>query len=252
MGLTDSSGLSAADIAAVVGNGNGGFGFGNEGGAWWILILFLFAFMGNGFGYGGGSGPYTMNVDATMQRGFDQSALINGINGLNTAVNTGFSNAAIGRCNSDMAMMQGFNGITSQMMANEMARQQCCCETKQAIGDLKYTVATENCADRAAVSDGIRDVLAAINASTQTVIDKMCQQEIEALKARNSELQTQVTMQNLAASQAVQTSQILQDNSAQTAQLINRIAPYPVPSYSVPNPYVNGCYQNGCGCGTLA
>lgn len=147
------------------------------------------------------------------------------------------------------------NGLQMQMMNNEMARQQCCCDTKQAIADVKYTIATENCADRATVSDGIRDVIANQNANTQallqnqnqgiqTIIDKMCQQEIDALKTQNANLQTQVTMQNLAASQAAQTAQLIQDNNAQTASLINRIAPYPVPSYQVPNPYVN----NSCGC----
>lgn len=272
MSLTESSGgLSAADVAAVMnGNGNNGNGFGFGGdGAWWLLVLFLFAFGGNGWGNGfGGGNPGFVNVDNGVQRGFDQSAVMSGINSLNAAVTNGFSNSAI-------STLQGFNGLgmqlsndrfdvvnaitntgynlQSQMMANEMARQQCCCDTKAAIADLKYTVATENCADRAAVSDGIREIIANQNANTQSIKDMLCQQEIETLKTQNTNLQTQLNMQNLAASQATQTAQLMQDNNVQTQALIQRIAPYPVPSYNVPNPYANqgcGCYAN-MGCGSM-
>ena len=64
----------------------------------------------------------------------------------------------------------------------------------------------------------------------------MCQQEIDALKAQNVNLQNQVNMQNLAASQAAQTAALIADNTAQTQYLVNRISPYPVPSYTVANP----------------
>lgn len=280
MALTDGNGgLSAADVAAVMGNGGNSWGFGGDG-AWWLLVLFLFAFNGNGWGNGYGNNG---GMVGDMQRGFDQSAVMNGISGIQAAVSNGFADAAVAQCNQTANLLQGFNGIgaqiannrfdivsalnqagynlQNQMMVNEMARQQCCCDTKQAISDVKYTIATENCADRSVISDGIRDVIANQNANTQallqnqtqgiqTIIDKMCQQEIDALKTQNANLQTQVTMQNLAASQAAQTAQLISDNNAQTAQLINRIAPYPVPSYTVANPYVNNsCYnQNPCGC----
>jgi len=88
----------------------------------------------------------------------------------------------------------------------------------------------------------------------QAIMDKLCQQEIDALKTQNANLQTQLNMQNLAASQATQTAQLIQDNNAQTAALINRIAPYPVPSYQVANPYVNnscGCFNNSNCCGNV-
>lgn len=102
---------------------------------------------------------------------------------------------------------------------------------------MKYTIATENCADRAAISDGIRDVIANQTANTQAILDKMCQQEIEAKNSEIANLRTQLNMQNLAASQTAQTAQIIADNTAQTQYLVNRVAPYPIPSYSVPNPY---------------
>lgn len=243
MSLADGNGLSAADIAAVTGNNGNGFGsFGGDG-AWLILILLLFAaFNGNGWGGNGGGGgmayPYMMgNIDNGVQRGFDQSAVMNAIGNLNATVSNGFSDAAVAQCNQTMNLMNGFSGVqmqlanlgsglTNTMMQNEMARQQCCCDTKQAIADLKYTIATEACSDRAAVSAGV-----------QTIIDKINQQELENLKAQNASLQTQLNMQALAASQTMQTSQLIADNTAQTQYIVNRVAPYPIPSYTVPNPF---------------
>lgn len=229
--MLTSSDMSPADIAAVT---NGGDGLGANGNIWWVFILFLFM-MGwgnNGFGYGGGNG-----VGSEVQRGFDQSAVMNGINNLTT-----------GQCNQTMNIMQGLNGLQSAMtasatglnntmMQNEMARQQCCCDTKQAIADLKYTIATEACADRAAVTAGV-----------QSVLDKLCQQELETLRVQNANLQTQLNMANLAASHNAQTAAIQADNAAQTQYIVNRIAPYPVPSYQVANPY-SGIGYGGCGCG---
>lgn len=246
----ENGGLSAADIAAITGNNNGnGFGFGGDG-AWLILILLLFAAFGNGNSWGGnGGGMYPwMNTNNDVQRGFDQSAVMAGINGINSTLANGFADSAVAQCNQTASMLQGFSGVQSQiantgfnltstMMQNEMARQQCCCDTKQAIADLKYTVATENCADRAALSEALQNVINSNNANTQAILDKMCQQEIEALKTQNANLQTQLNMQNLAASQATQTN-----------QLLNRIVPNPIPAYVVSNPYgANGCMCNSCG-----
>lgn len=243
--------LSAADVAAVTrNNGNGGFGWGGDG-AWWLIVLFLFAFAGNngfGGGFGGGGNmfyPWMMgNTQNDVQRGFDQSAVMSGINGLTAAVSNGFANAEVSRCNAQTNVLQSMNGLA-------MSLQNCCCENRAGLADLKYTVATENCADRAAVSDGIRDILAATQAQTQTILDKMCQQEIDALKTQNANLQTQINLANLRASQNDQTSRILADNAAQTLALEQYLNPTPVPAYPVANP--NCCNQNwgynNCGCG---
>jgi hypothetical protein len=102
-------------------------------------------------------------------------------------------------------------------------------------------VATEACADRSAISDALKDVIASNTANTQAIIDKMCQQEIDALKAQNQQLQMQAYLSNLAASQNAQTAELLNDNAAQTATLLRNLNPVPVPAYVVPNP--------GCGCG---
>jgi hypothetical protein len=118
----------------------------------------------------------------------------------------------------------------------QSALQNCCCENRASIADLKYTVATEACADRSAISDALQTVIASNTANTQRILDKMCQQEIDALKAQNLELQNRVNMQNLAASQVAQTAQLIADNTAQTQYIVNRVAPYPIPAYTVANP----------------
>lgn len=223
MALTDyGSGLSAADVAAVTNGGGNGFGF-NGDGAWWLLILFLFMMNGNSFGRGGYG-------DSGMQRGFDQQAVIGGINNLTTAVSNGFANAEVSRCNGNLNTLQALNGITS------------------GLADIKYTVATENCADRSSLNEALRDVIASQNANTQAILDKMCQQEIEAKNETIANLRTQLNMQSLAASQNAQTAQILANNAAQTQALEQYLNPTPVPAYVVQNP--NCCNSGWCGsCG---
>ena len=225
MSLVSNDGLSAADIAAVTGN-NGGFGNGFGGdGAWWLLVLFLFASNGNW-----GNGGYGGGVGSEVQRGFDQNAVMNGINGLNMS-------------------LAGINQNISQMgynMSSQFAN--CCCENRLGIANLGADIAREACADRAAVANGIRDILASNQANTQAILDKMCQQEIDAKNTEIANLRTQLNMQNLAASQAAQTAQLIADNTAQTQYVVNRIAPYPVPSYTVPNPYAYNGVNAMCGC----
>ena len=247
MSLTSSE-MSAADIAAVTGND----GFGNGNGAWWI-ILFLFALGWGGYGYGNGGGN---GVDAYMQRGFDQTAVMSGINGLTSAVANGFANAEVSRCNGQTNILQAMNnnqmGTIQGMNTLAMGLQNCCCENRASVADLKYTVATEACADRSAISEALRDVIANNTANTQAILDKMCQQEIDALKTQNANVQTQLNMMNLAQSQTAQTAQILADNANQTNALEQYLAPVPRPAYIVANPNGCNCGNNfGCGCGSF-
>lgn len=248
--MFNNNGYSLSDIAAATGNGNnGGFGGFNGDGAW-IFLLFIIVLMGgwgNGYGYGNGGGAVTADV----QRGFDQSAVINGINGLTAAVNNGFSGAEISRCNTQANVLQTLNNnqanLSTQLNTIAMNQQQCCCQNRAGLADLKYTVATEACADRSAVSDALKDVIASNTANTQAILDKLCQQEIDALKAQNQQLQMQSYLASLAASQNAQTGQILNDNAAQTTTLLRALDPTPIPAYIVQNP--NGCNCNsGCGC----
>lgn len=258
------------------GGGGDGFGWGGNG-AWWLLVLFLFAANGNGFGFGnGGAYPQMLatNTNNDVQRGFDQQAVmtglgdltgaIGGINqalcsgfaGINATVNQGFATAEASENARQIANMQQTFALQSQLA-------QCCCDNRLATANLQSTVLAENCADRAAVSDGIRDVLANQTANTQALInttnqavqgvmDKICQLELDAKNQRIADLQQQLTMANLAASQTAQTARILSDNAAQTAALEQYLNPVPIPAYVVQNPSCcnTGYYQNtGCGCG---
>ena len=251
--FNNSNGYSLADIAAATGNdNNGGFGFNGDGA--WILILFILILAGGwgGYGFNGGGGGAGY-VTADVQRGFDQSAVINGLTGIAGAINTGFSNAEVSRCNAQANILQTLNNnqsnLSSQLNTIAMNQQNCCCENRAGLADLKYTVATEACADRNAVASALRDVIASNTANTQAILDKLCQQEIDALKAQNQELQMQSYLANLAASQNAQTGQILTDNAAQTTALLRALNPAPIPAYVVANPYGCNC-ANSCGCGT--
>lgn len=254
----------------------GGYGNGSGMGAWggdglfWIIILFLFMVMGgwNNNGYGnGGSTPYVVNND--IQRGFDQATLTNGITDISTGLCNGFAGVQQSLCNGfagvNAGVANGFaqaeisnnarqiadmqqqfasqTAITSGMTGLQSQLAQCCCDNRAATNDLKYVISTEACADRSAISDALKDVIASNTANTQAILDKLCQQEIDALKTENANLQTQLNLANLGASQNAQTATILADNAAQTAQLLPKA---PVAAYVVPSPYA---YQNQCGCG---
>lgn len=252
MSLIDGNGLSAADVAAVTGN-NGSFGsFGGDG-AWLILILLLFAaFNGNGWNgngnNGSGSGQF-YGYQADLQRGFDQQAVMGGINGLRASIAAMTTQNCSDAYNSLLAVQNAQNSLNQGINSLSMGLQNCCCENRAAIADLKYTIATEACADRNAVSNGVRDIIQNQTQGIQTILDKLCQQEIDALKTQNANLQTQINLANLQASQNGQTAQILADNAAQTAALRQALSPTPVPAYIMPNPNGCGCNTyNACGC----
>lgn len=250
--------LSAADVAAVVGsaNGNNG-GFGNWGdGSFWIIILFLFAMFGgwNNGGFGGGNGGGAMNQYPAIQQGFDQASIMNSLNSIQSGICNGFASAESAAATRQMASMQqdfasltamnqGFNNVTSQL-AN------CCCENRLATANLSADLAREACADRAAVSDALRDVLTANNASTQRILDQMCQDKIDAKNEQIANLRQQLNMMQLASSQSAQTAALIANNDAQTAALEQYLAPVPRPAYIVQNPSCcNNNFNNGCGCG---
>lgn len=257
MSLSDhnSGGLSAADMAAVLGNNRGGYaGFGGDS-AWWLIVLFLFAMSGNGFGnwggnFGGGAIPYMMNntTNNDVQRGFDQQAVINALSGINTAVSTGFANAEVSRCNSQANILQSMNNIS-------MGLQNCCCENRAGLADLKYTVATEACADRNAISNALNDLKTFTAGGFQSITDKLCQLELDNIKQQYANVLAENNALKFAQSQTAQTAQIIANNNAQTAALEQYLNPPAIPAYVVQNPnccnnqYYRSC---GCGCGNVA
>lgn len=85
------------------------------------------------------------------------------------------------------------------------------------------------------------DIIDNANANSRAILDFLTQDKIATLTAENQSLKFQ-------ASQAAQNAFITANQEAQTAELIRRINPMPVPAYQVPNPYA-GCGCNPCGCG---
>ena len=265
MSLTSES-MTPADIAAVTGNrGNGGFGYGD--GALWIIILFLFAAMNgwgnNGNGGGGNSGAGNLfpwiNQSNQMSEGFRDQMLNTQMNGIQNSITAGFGDIQTALCggfagvnasitNAQMAdmqlafaaqnsMNQGFNGLQSQLA-------QCCCDNRLATCQTQNIVQSEGAATRLAIQN-----------QTQSILDKLCQLELDGLKQDNANLRTQLNMANLAASQVAQTAQILQGQNNEVDALYNRLRSCPVPTQPVygsqPIFTCNG-NQGGCGCGGMA
>lgn len=241
MSLTENGNGMIMPVAPTGGFGNSGF----CGDGWWV-ILFLFALMGNNGwgGFGGGSGeiyPW-MNQSNQINGGFRDQMINDGISNLQNTVAAGFAGVEQGANSRQIANMQTMFDMQTQF-------NNCCCENRLGLANLGSDIAREACADRAAVSDGIRDVIANQNAGVQRIIDQLCSDKIDAKNEKIADLERQLTMANLAASQGAQTARILADNAAQTVALEQYLNPTPVPAYTVPNP---NCCQNfgyGCGCG---
>lgn len=263
-------------------------GFGGFGGDWsWILLLLLISNGGwGGFGgWGGmmgagmlgadmGLGLYPwMNQAELTQGGFNQQStntalngiqsavngignqLCNGVNDITQAVNAGFANAETSNNARQIAnMQQAFaaqTAVSQGMNALATQQQNCCCETREAIAAANAANIQEHCQDRYDAQSNTRDIIGAVTAGIQSIKDELCNDRYNAVIRENETLRTQLSMKDLAASQAAQTAQLIQDNNAQTAALIQRIAPYPVPTVPFQGFYGNGF--GGCGgCGNCA
>ena len=277
MSLTTDS-MSAADIAAITGNSRANGGFGYDGGLWWIIILFLFGMYGgwgnNGAGNNGGAGglyPW-LNQSQQVNDGFRDQMLNSSIQGIQNSITSGFGDVQNSLCggfagvNASIAAAQ--NGITQQMYANQIADMQqnfamqsalqnCCCENRAQTADLKYTVATENCADRTQSMQNTRDIIESQTRNTQAILDKLCQLELDGVKGQlaqaqreNVGLQNQLNMANLAASQTAQTAELRQSGATQLNQLVSELRSCPIPAQPVygSQPIFTCGGNQGCGC----
>ena len=267
---------------------NGGFGnsgfFGGDG-IWIIILLALFfgwGNNGNGNGFFGGNtfdNGYAWlsngqkEIMQNTNNGFDTLHLSNqlegardGIYGISnqlcnstanivSAVNNGFASAEIAENSRQIANMnQAFNNQIADLQAfNSLGTQlsNCCCENRLGIANLNSTILSENCADRAALSDGVRDIITNQTANTQRILDQLCNDKIDAKNEKINDLQRELLMKDLQASQIAQTATLRAGQEAEVDALYNRLSNCPVPSTPVygriPIFTCNG--NNGCGCG---
>lgn len=242
-GGNDNGGMWGGDWLAYIllfalfgGGGFGGFGgFGGGGILPWLL------FANNGFGgFGGGCGVPATQAD--LAAGFNNSAVLSGINGIDSALCQGFNGL-------NTAFLQGVNGLERQIA-------DCCCATQRAIDGVNYNLATQACDTRNTIQNTTRDIIDNANANSRAILDFLTQDKIATLTAENQSLKFQ-------ASQSAQNAFISANQEAQTATLLRRLgAECPSPAYLVnaPTPVtfpVNGCGQvqfgGGCntGCGSF-
>ena len=258
-----------------------GSGFGGDG---WIFLLFILAALGGwgGMGFGNNGGvngavyPWMLanNTDGNVNRGFDNSALAaavsangaaigngfsdisqslcNGFAGVNSTVTNGFSNAEIAANGRQLSSLQqayaAQTAIGNKLDTIAMNQQNCCCENRAGLADLKYTIATENCEDRYQAAQNTRDIIENINRNTQSIHDRLCQDKIDAKNEEIANLRSQLNMAAMQTSLTAQTARILADNAAQTSALEQYLNPVPIPAYFVQNPNCCGNGYYGCGC----
>lgn len=249
--------------------GNNGFGCGGD----WIWIIVLLALLGwgnngnGGFGNNGFDNGYAWlsngqkEIMSNTNQGFDTLHLSNqlegtrdGINALsnqlcnccadmNQTVSNGFYNAEISANNRQMADMNQNFALQSQLA-------QCCCDNRLATANLTATVLSENCADRQALSEGIRDLLTNQTANTQRILDQLCNDKIDAKNEKIADLQREILMKDLQASQIAQTADIRANNAVVANQLVSELRSCPIPAQPVyGNTPIFTCNGSGCGCG---
>lgn len=268
-------------------NGGSMGGFGGDG--WWVILLIILLAGGwNNGGMGGFGGnsdfPWLMNgqqgINNNVSDGFrdvqlndNVTSIRDGVNSLSTqlcnccsdmqmAVANGFAGVEQGANARQMAnmqqafaaqtaMSQGFNSLQSQLA-------ECCCENRLATCQTQNIVQNEGNQTRFADANNTRDIIQSQTSGTQAILDKLCQLELDGVKAqveakndRIAELQTQLNMANLAASQTAQNAFIQQGFANEVDQLYNRLNNCPVPTTPVygRTPIFTCNQQNGCNCG---
>ena len=163
-------------------------------------------------------------------------------NDITSAINTTAYNAEIAAANRQMANMNTAFDLSRQFA-------DCCCENRLGIANLNSTILSENCADRAALADGLKDVLINQTANTQKILDTLCQDKIDAKNEKILDLQRQLDMADLRASQVAQNAFISQGFANEVDALYNRLSNCPVPSTPVYGRTPIFTCNSGCGCG---
>ena len=210
-----------------------------------LLFILLGGWGGRGYGnqQGGAGGVGGNELYPWME---NQGNIYNGFANVTNAITSGFANAETAATSRQMADMQQTFGLSQQLA-------QCCCDNRLGIANLGADIAREACADRTAVSDGIRDVLTNQNANTQRILDQLNQDKIDAKNDEIAQLRQQLNMQALAASQTAQNAFIQQGFTNEIDAMYQRLRDCPVPTMPVygmqPIFTCNG--NQGCGCGNF-
>jgi len=294
MALTDENSNGMVMPVQPLGNGSGyGNGNGNcfDGSGWWVLLLFLLIGNNGWGGFGGGFNNGALAADGMLYPWMNQSNQINsgfrdqmindnvteirsGVNNIQTQLCNGFSDVQMGMANGFAGVEQGANArqianmqqaFTAQTAVTgaitDLASQQasCCCENRLATCQTQNIIQNEGNQTRFADANNTRDIIQSQTAGTQAILDKLCQLELDGVKAqvdakndRINELQTQLNMANLAASQTAQNAFISQGFANEVDQLYNRLSNCPIPSTPVyGRTPIFTCNQqaNPCGCG---
>lgn len=253
------------------GGGYGNSGFGGDGSWIWIILILVLlgGFNGSGNGFGNGFGndyawlsngqkdimTNTNNGFNTLHLSDQVEGVRDGIYGLsnqlcnccadmNQTVSNGFYNAEIGANNRQMANMQqafnnqiatlqGFNGVTSQLA-------DCCCENRLATCQTQNIVQNEANATRFADANNTRDIITNATQNTQAILDKLCQLELDGVKAqveakndKINDLQRELSMADLRASQTAQNAFISSNLNNEIDLMYNRLVNCPIPSTPV-------------------
>lgn len=209
------SNYSLADIRAATHDDDG---YSGQGSWFWIVVLFLFmfGFGRNGWGNDANNGALTR---AEMTDGFNNQSVLNKLNGLENGLCDGFYAQ-------NTTMLQGFSGIGNQIMQNQFAMKECCCETNRNIDAVRYENSKNTCEITTAIHNEGEQTRALIQANTiQNLRDR--------LEAKNQELQTA----NFQLSQ-----------QAQNTTLINELRPCAKPAYITCSPYQARNFGCGCDC----
>lgn len=223
---------------AYNGYGNGGM-FGDS---WiWIIVLFLFGWGRNGFGGNNGvTDGYVLTSDfANLERKLDgiNNGICDSTFALNNSIKDGFSAAELARCNAQMQFMQQLFALQQQIAS-------CCCENREAIAQVRYDMATQDCQTRSLMQNNTRDIIEAMNYGFRGIEQRLTAQEMAAKDEKIAEQNQKLFGYQLAASQAAQTDAFKSYVSGQLAYY----NPRPVPSFSVPAPFqYSGC-NYGCNC----
>lgn len=264
------------------GFGNSGMGYGSD----WIWIIVLIALFG-GWGNNGNGGFFGNNsfdngyawlsngqkeIMNNTNNGFDTLHLSNQIEGVRdgvygisnqlcnstsdivSAVNGGFSNAEVANNARQIAnMQQAFasqTAITGGLTNLSSQFADCCCENRLANCQTQNIIQNEGNSTRFADANNTRDIITNATQNTQAILDKLCQLELDGKNDRINELERQLTMADLRASQTAQNAFISQGFANEVDALYNRLSNCPVPSTPVyGRTPIFTCNNNGCGCG---